>query len=92
FDKISPEDQLIVRAAIGEAFKTLDTLNRADNIQASEALRAEGIKFVKPEPAELKRWKTLSTQAIDNMVAEGIVSREMVDVVMGHLRTYRNSQ
>ncbi len=92
FDKISPEDQLIVRTAIGDAFKTLDTLNRADNIQASEALRAEGIKFVKPEAEELKRWKTLSNQAIDNMVAEGIVSREMVDVVMGHLSTYRNSQ
>ena len=92
FDKISPVDQLIVREAISDAFKTLDTLNRKDNIQASEALKAQGITFVKPETEELKRWKILSTQAIDNMVTEGIVSREMVDVIMGHLSTYRNSQ
>ncbi len=92
FDKISPEDQLVVREAIGDSFKVLDTLNRADNTQASEALKAQGITFVKPEPAELQRWKTLSTEAIDNMVNEGVVSREMVDIVVGHLSTYRNSQ
>ena len=92
FDKISPEDQQVVREAIGDAFKTLDSLNRADNIQASEALKTQGITFVKPDAEELLRWKTLSIQATDNMVAEGIVSREMVDVVKGHLSTYRNSQ
>ena len=92
FDKISPEDQQVVREAIGDAFKTLDTLNRADNIQASGALKTQGITFVKPDAEELLRWKTLSIQATDNMVAEGIVSREMVDVVKGHLSTYRNSQ
>ena len=92
FDKISPEDQQVVREAIGDAFKTLDSLNRADNIQASDALKTQGITFVKPDAEELLRWKTLSIQATDNMVAEGIVSREMVDVVKGHLSTYRNSQ
>ena len=92
FDKISPEDQQVVREAIGDAFKTLDSLNRADNIQASEALKTQGITFVKPDAEELLRWKTLSTQATDNMVTEGIVSREMVDVVKGLLSTYRNSQ
>ncbi len=92
FDKISPEDQVIVREAIGDAFKTLDTLNRADNIQASEALKTLGIKFVKPGPEELKHWKTLSDQAIDNMIADGTVSREIVDLVMGYLSTYRNNQ
>ena len=92
FDKISPEDQQVVREAIGDAFKTLDSLNRSDNIQASEALKTQGITFIKPDAEELKHWKTLSTQAIDSMVTEGIVSREMVDVVKGHLSTYRNSQ
>ena len=92
FDTISPEDQAIVREAIADAFKTLDGLNRSDNVQASEALKTQGIEFVKPNPEELLRWKTLSSQAIDDMVAKGIVSREMVDIVMGHLSTYRNSQ
>ena len=92
FDKISPADQAIVREVIADVFKTLDRLNRADNIQASEALKALGTKFVKPEPGELQRWQTLSAQAIDNMVAEEIVSREMVDIVRGHLSTYRSSQ
>jgi len=92
FDKINPEDQLIVREVIADVFKTLDSLNRADNIQASEALKALGTTFVKPDPEELQRWKTLSAEAIDNMAAEGIVSREMVEIVRDHLSTYRSSQ
>ena len=87
FDKIGPEDQVIVREVIADVFKALDSLNRADNIQASEALKAQGTIFVKPEPQELQRWQTLSAQSIDNMVAEGIVSREMVEIIRGHLST-----
>ena len=92
FDKIGPADQVIVREVIADVFKALDSLNRADNIQASEALKAQGTIFVKPEPQELQRWQTLSAQSIDNMVAEGIVSREMVEIIRGHLSTYRSSQ
>jgi TRAP-type C4-dicarboxylate transport system substrate-binding protein len=92
FDKISPADQVIVREVIADVFKALDSLNRADNIQASEALKALGTIFVKPEPQELQRWQTLSALSIDNMVAEGIVSREMVEIIRGHLSTYRSSQ
>ncbi len=92
FDKISPADQVIVREVIADVFKALDSLNRADNIQASEALKALGTIFVKPEPDELQRWQTLSAQSIDTMVAEGIVSREMVEIIRGHLSTYRSSQ
>lgn len=92
FDKISPEDQQVVRETIGDAFKTLDALNRADNIQASEALKEQGITFVKPDAEELLHWKALSVEAIDNMIVKGIVSREMLDVITGHLNTYRNNQ
>ena len=92
FDKISPEDQQIVREAVNEVFKELDTLNRNDNLQADEALKAQGIKFVKPGAAERARWKSLADQSIENMAAKGMVSREMLDLVEGHLDTFRNSQ
>jgi TRAP-type C4-dicarboxylate transport system substrate-binding protein len=92
FDKIKSEDQLIVRETIADVFKTLDRLNRTDNMQASEALKAHGITFVEPAAEELQRWKSLSGQSIDNMVSSGVVSREMLDTVMGYLGSYRSSQ
>jgi TRAP-type C4-dicarboxylate transport system substrate-binding protein len=92
FDKISPEDQLIVRETFADVFKTLDRLNREDNLLASKALKTQGITFVKPAPEELQRWKSLAMQSIDNMAAGGIVSVEMLDTVKGYLDSYRSSQ
>ena len=92
FDKIAAEDQLIVKQEIERVFKQLDTLNRSDNENAREALKNYGIKFVKPDAEELKRWKSLSAQSIDNMVKEGIVSAEAVQKVMQHLSEYRKAQ
>ena len=92
FDKIKAEDQVIVKQEIDRVFKQLDALNRSDNEKAREALKKQGIKFVKPNPEELKRWKALSAQSIVNMTKEGIVSQEAVDHVMQLLSDYRKAQ
>jgi len=92
FDKLKPEDQAIVRAEVDKVFKRMDSLNRADNRSASEALRNQGIEFVKPQPDELKRWKDLSAKSIEGMIASGDVSKAMFDEVNRHLKDFRNSQ
>ncbi len=92
FDKIKAEDQVIVKQEIDRVFKQLDALNRSDNEKASEALKKQGIKFVKPSPEELERWKALSAQSIVNMTKQVIVSQEAVDRVMQLLSDYRKAQ
>ncbi len=92
FDKINAEDQIIVKQEIDNVFKQLDTLNRSDNDKATEALKNYGIEFVKPDPAEIRRWKKLSDQAIVNMVESGVVTQEAVDQVLLHLSEYRKAQ
>jgi len=92
FDKINPGDQIIVKQEIDHVFKQLDTLNRSDNVKATEALKNYGIKYVKPDPGEIRRWKNLSDQAITNMASSGIVSQEAVDLVLHHLSEYRKTQ
>lgn len=92
FDKIKARDQIIVKQEIGHVFKRFDILNRSDNKKATEALKNQGIKFVNPDPEELKRWKTLSAQSIVNLVNEGVVSQGAVDEVMQHLSDFRKAQ
>ncbi len=92
FDKIKAEDQIIVKQIVTDVFNRLDTLNRTDNEKAIKALKNYGIKFVKPDPDELDRWKTLSADSIVNMTNEGIVPKEAVDLVMRHLGDYRKTQ
>ena len=92
FDKLSASDQAIVRDEMGVAFARMDKLNRNDNEAALEALVSQGIEFVEPEPGELERWKSISDAAIDSMIANGLISAEIVDRLKGYLQSYRNQQ
>jgi TRAP-type C4-dicarboxylate transport system substrate-binding protein len=92
FDKLSPDDQQIVREEIGKVFKRLDTINRSDNQAAKAALQNQGITFVTPDPGEIERWKSISDQSIEEMVEIGVISSEIVDQVRGHLQSFHNNQ
>ncbi len=92
FDKLSPDDQQIVREEIGKVFKRLDTINRSDNQAAKAALQNQGITFVTPDPGEIERWKSISDQSIEEMVEIGVISSEIVDQVKGHLQSFHNNQ
>ncbi len=91
FDKLSAGDQIIVKQEFDNVFKQLDSLNRSDNVKATEALKNYGIEYVKPDPEELRRWKKLSDEAIANMAKSGIVTQEAVDQVLQHLGDYRKA-
>jgi TRAP-type C4-dicarboxylate transport system substrate-binding protein len=92
FSKLSAPDQAIVREEMGKIFKRMDKQNRDDNQAAKEALANQGITFVTPKPGEAERWRKISNQSIDEMITDGIVSREVVGQVRGHLKSFRNSQ
>ena len=56
FEKISPFDQRVFREIMGRVFRDLDRLNRLDNVKALEALRKQGIEFVKVPAESLTEW------------------------------------
>ena len=92
FDKLSAADQAVVREEIDKVFSRLDVLNRSDNLAAKAALKQQGITFVTPDPGEVERWKSISDGAIDEMVASGIISAEVVSQVREYLQNFRSSQ
>ncbi len=92
FDILSPDDQGIVREEIGKVFNRLDMLNRSDNLAAKAALQQQGISFVVPNPGEAERWRSIANQAIDEMVESGVISKEIVGQVRGHLQSFHNGQ
>ena len=90
FDQLEIEDQAILREEIGLAFNRLESINRSDNISAAEALAKHGIQFIKPNAAELARWKALSSESIDGMIKDGRVSQTIFDEIQRHLANFRN--
>lgn len=91
FNKISKADQSIIKKEMAIVFKVLDKLNRADNKNAHQALKNQGIKFIIPNKEELDLWESLAKKATANLVRKGIVSRPIVDEVMQHLQDYRST-
>ncbi len=74
FQKLSPADQAVVRQVMGEAFRTLDQRNRLDGQAAYRALLAQGVQVVHPDAPAYAAWKAASQAAIQNLLAEGMIS------------------
>ena len=92
FDKLSSEDQAVLREEMGAVFERLDEINRVDNQAAKEALKQQGIEFVSPKPGQLEQWRALSEQSIDDMVESGVMPADIVEQVRGHLKDFRDKQ
>jgi TRAP-type C4-dicarboxylate transport system substrate-binding protein len=89
FKRISPGDQQTFRETMGEVFKSLDRLNREDNIKAIETLHKQGIEFIKPSPEALKKWRMDASEVPNRLVKAGRLSQEMVDTLESLLKEYR---
>ncbi len=89
FNKISPEDQLIVSQYLGGASKALDKQNRLDNIKAYAALLNQGLEVVAMSDSERSRLLADSQMAAEKLVEMGQYSQEVYDLVNGWLIEYR---
>ena len=92
FDKLSADDQAVLREEMGAVFKRLDKINRDDNQAAMQALQQQGIRFVEPEPGEVERWREIADKSVDEMVASKVVSPEIVKQVREYVQQFRAGQ
>ena len=92
FSKLSAEDQAILREEMGTVFKRMDKINRDDNKAALAALQSQGINFVEAKSGEVERWSSIADEAIDTMVAEGLIGADLVGEVRSYLESYRSRQ
>jgi len=66
FEKLSDADQKTVREVMGDVYVAIDKQNRKDNIAAKNALKKQGIQFIKLSDPEKANW----LQAGDAVTAE----------------------
>ena len=90
FEKISPFDQRVFREIMGRVFRELDRLNRQDNVKALEALRKQGIEFVKVPAESMTEWLNYASAVPRRLIETGRLSMEMVDTLENLLKDYRS--
>ena len=91
-DRLSADDRAIVVEEMGRVFASMDVGNRADDQGAVEALKSHGITFLPADSGEAERWEAIAGQAIDKMVADGLINADLVARVRDQLRTLRDLQ
>ncbi len=92
FSKLAPADQAVVREVMGRVFKEIDAQNRKDNVSAYNALLKQGIKAVKPTPAEVADWEKNAELASAQMVKDGIVSQQSASQLDSLLTAFRSGK
>ena len=92
FNKLSADDQAVVKTVFGKAFKLIDERNRLDNVKAFEALKNQGVETVVLTEAERNAWLALQAPGEQMMQSEGQLSTEALERVKALVEAFRQSQ
>ena len=92
FNKLSADDQAVVKAVFGKAFKLIDERNRMDNMKAFEALTNQGVETVVLTEAERDAWLAMQAPGEQMMQSEGQLSTEALERIKGLVEAFRQSQ
>ncbi len=90
FERISAADQAVVREVMTEAYERLDAINRSDNVEAYDALLANGIKAVESNPADVPYWQSVADKTNAEIWAEQAVDPSLYGDMLALLEEFRS--
>ena len=91
FNKISKNDQIIVRKIMSEAFVQIDKQNRKDNEAAFLALQKQGIQLIKPPIKAVNEWNQKTTLTNQQLIQSGAVSQTIFNQTQQLINHFRKN-
>jgi TRAP-type transport system periplasmic protein len=92
FNKLTAGHQEIVRDVMGRAFNEIDRQNRVDNVKALEALKNQGVEFIKIPEEVRAEWQDKASAVARRLIESGKLSREIVSQQESLLTAFRKGQ
>lgn len=89
FNRIKPDDQKVVIEVMNRIFAEMGKINRQDNINATSALKTQGIEVFRPGEDEIRKWQKFSDDSVQNMITQGTVDKAIVDEILKLLTEFR---
>lgn len=89
FERLSPDDQSVVRDVMGKVFEELNRQNRLDNEEAIGALRKQGIQIVRPTADQAQGWRGVTEEVSHRLAGEGVMSRNVLTTFQKYLNEFR---
>ena len=92
FDKISAEDQLIIRDVMGNMYQTFDEVNITDNRAAFASLVKSGIENVEFDVVEFEKTRDLLLASNMKLGNAGAFSVELYEEMLRYIEQYRSER
>lgn len=89
FDRLSPEDQAIMREVLEKNYKNIDAGARDDDAKALQALRQSGLEFIDVGDDEVARWRDQLSGLSQIMLEEGSIDPQLLKQTIALLEAYR---
>ncbi len=89
FSSISDADQATVREILTAVYDDFESQNKEDNLQAEEALAANGLKFIDLQPEIIAAWREAARQANEKMAEKGLFSEDLLNALLSYVEEYR---
>jgi len=89
FFSISDADQATVREILTAVYDDFESQNKEDNLQAEEALAANGLKFIDLQPEMIASWREAARQANEKMAEKGLFSKDLLNALLSYVEEYR---
>ncbi|MCH8943880.1 MAG: TRAP transporter substrate-binding protein DctP [Proteobacteria bacterium] len=90
FDKISTQDQAIVREVMGATYRKFDKANLVDNKGAFDALIKSGIELIEFGAEEFAEVRSVLLKSNRQLGEKGEFSLTLYDEMMRHIEEYRS--
>ena len=91
FKQIKPEDRPVVREVMGRWFKEIDKENMESNSKALDALKNQGIEFLRPDDEAMAEWREKGTSATEDLIKSGRFSKGIIEILQKNLNDYRQA-
>jgi len=88
--RLSEPDRQVLQESIEQAIGKINTQIRNDNQEARKALAQQGIELVAPSDTEMDQWQESVVSATNQLAAEGVFSKQRLDLLRRTLREYRS--
>jgi len=92
FNRISQDDQQVVREVFEKTYAKFNREGPADNAQALEALQESGLTRVTPDETEVNSWRTIVMQSHRKLAQQGSFDGSMLSEIQQLLDEYRAQQ
>lgn len=89
FDKLSDEDQAIVREVMERTYQNFDRQNLVDNRGARDALLNTGIESVPFDIEEYNKVRQILMASNAELGDQGLFTRELFDEMLTYIKEYR---